>query len=167
MNNFIDISQIFKEIKILILGSYLPKNLKILEGLKQFLRRKGFENTYLGKDLKESDLSVSIKNKSNLYKRIESAIREFDFNLFIFFHNINSNKIKYKKENESTIIELSSLLHFEDYKNKENRTLVLLPKDYNSTMLLELIEEKRVNVFNYENLQQIYPRCFIFIKQNI
>ncbi|MBD3211674.1 MAG: hypothetical protein GF311_03625, partial [Candidatus Lokiarchaeota archaeon] len=157
MNEFFDLSSIYKSIKILLLGSYIPENLRVLEKIKNDLKSKGFENTYLGKDLRKNwDNS---KNISDIYVKIEKAIQEFDFNIFVLFHNISSPATRFKQENDSTIVELMSLICSGTYSEKRKRTLVFIPQGYISSMLKGVIESKRVNIFEYDNYQQIYKKC--------
>jgi hypothetical protein len=165
---------LFSIVKILILGSYLNQNLIILNDLKKYLRERGFHKTYLAKDLIKGSLISSLSSRAksrSIYNQIKELMLRFDFNIFILFSNRNRKNERileiYNRENESTIIELSSLVNSEIFEEKTKRTLVFLPKGYNPTMVEGFISQKKLNIFEYENEYEIFQKTFVFIKQNI
>jgi len=158
-------------IKILLLGSYLVRNLIVLENLKNYLRERGFLKTYIAKDLIEESIISSLSSRAkSIYNKIEELMVKFDFNIFILFSNRNRKNERfletYNRENESTIIELSSLVNSEVFEEKTKRTLVFLPKGYNPTMVKGFISQKKLNIFEYENEHQIFQKTFVFVRQN-
>lgn len=112
------------------------------------MREKGFKSTNLGKDLIDA-LNGSKKEMDEIYKIISDLMLHSHFNIFIVFHIINSNLSRYKRENESTIVELTSLMSSNESSNKIKTTIVFFPESYPSSMLEGLIMNKKVNIFEY------------------
>lgn len=114
MSHFLENQIKYPKISVLILGSYLPKNLAHLYELKAYLKEKGFKNTKLANDL---------VNNSNGNQSILSEIKELmfktDFNIFVLFSNRNDPS--YNGENESTIVELDLLIHSDYYSEKKKK----------------------------------------------
>ena len=143
------------------MGSYHPSNIQVLLDLKERLIEKGFTRTYLAKDVIEEELDYENKDKlAKFYSIIKFEMFKSDFNIFIFFGEPN-------KENESTIIELSSLVNSEQFSKKINKTLLLFPSNFSSSMLEGFARSEKLNIFIYEDETQIFLKCFVFIKQNI
>jgi len=161
MSRFIDVSKYFNRYKILILGSYHPNNIQALLDLKGWLIERGFTRTYLARDIIKEEFDYDNKDiLANFYSKIESEMINSDFNIFIFFREPN-------RENESTIVELSSLVHSEQFSKKIDKTLVLFPSNFSSSMLEGFVTSNKLNIFIYEDEIYIFPKCFAFIKQNI
>ena len=161
MSRFIDVSKYFSRYQILILGSYHPINIQVLLDLKERLIERGFTRTYLARELIKEEFDYNNKDKlAYFYSKIESKMFNSDFNIFIFFAEPN-------KENESTIVELSGLVNSEQFSKKINKTLVLFPSNFSSSMLEGFVKTKKLNIFIYENEIQIVLKCFVFIKQNL
>ena len=158
MLRFTDISLHFSKIKILIFGSYHPDYINTIEDLVQYLRKKGFKNTFLAKelirDLKNNHLE---EKQEHIYAEIERLKKEFDFNIFVLS----------PERNDSVVEELTSLVKSEYFKAKSSRTIVYLPYSYNYTMVKGLISTFKLNVFEYQNIHQMYLHCHIFIKRNL
>ncbi len=158
MASLINTSYINERIKILIFGSYHPKNKPILDNLVTFLKEKGFRNTSLA----QIPIYDSIKNTyeekmATVLTKIEEKMIDAHFNLFILF----------EEENESTLIELTCLVKSEYYSEKKETLLVVLPRNFNVSMLAGLIGQKRVNVFRYDYKFEIFKYCLVFIKRNL
>lgn len=146
-----------KPLKILIFGSYHKNYESILVKLVCYLRRKGFKKTGLAKHPFKNTIGLSYEEKMSLaFSKIEKKMLNADFNIFIFFPN----------ENDSTLVELTSLVKSSRFSDKKNKTLVILPKNYNASMLIGLIGQNKINIFRYSNEYMIFQYCYVFIKRN-
>ncbi|MHA1291911.1 MAG: hypothetical protein ACTSQJ_04485 [Promethearchaeota archaeon] len=159
MSLFIEINKIYYKVKILILGSYHPKYKPILNNLVEFIRGKGFKNANLAEELiKISKKKLGEERRGSLITEIEREMKYSDFNIFVLFPN----------KNNSVIGELTWLIRAEFYENKQKKVLVLMPFDYNYTIVLDIIEKnKKVNCFRYSNEIELQQKCFVFIKTNL
>ena len=168
MEPFVDLKEYYKKFKILILGSYIPKNFEILTKLKNNLINRGFLLTNLANDLVRipSDGSY-VEKMAIVLSLIKEEMYSSDFNVFIFFTNQEEDRELFKSENESTIVELMTLLESKYYEQKKNKILAILPMNFSSSMLEGQISLKELNVFEYENEVQIYQSCLTFISQQI
>ncbi len=52
---FADPSSFYKDLRILVLGSYHPENFPTVQGLKEALIEEGFLNAKIGSDILEKD----------------------------------------------------------------------------------------------------------------
>ena len=168
MFEFVDAESILSKIKVIILGSYIPENFKVLIELKNFLINQGFQNTFIGRDLVSIDGNLNYRDKmAKFLFDIKNQMLKADFNLFVFFHNIDNEDNRFKKENESIIVELMALVETPKYSEKENKTLVYFPYNYSSSMLEAIITQKKINIYEYQNTQQILQKSLSFIKYNL
>ncbi len=141
----------------MILGSYNNENEQILIKLKCFLKGKGFKNTQLAKHPFEKTNGLSYEEKMCIaLNKIEKKMLEADFNIFVFFPS----------ENDSTLVELTSLVKSAQFSDKKEKTLVILHKNYNASMLMGLIGQNKIIVFRYNNEYMIYQYSYGFIKRN-
>jgi hypothetical protein len=125
-----------------------------LDELVDIIREKGFENTNLVEEL----IEIPKNQKSGfLLTEIEKEMHDSDFNIFILF----------PKENNSVIVELTSFVKSKDFEKKQDRFLLCLPYDYNASMVIDLIGQKKLNVFYYNEAVEIQQKCFVFIKSNL
>ncbi len=91
--NIDKISQKTADLKVLILGSYRPREMfERLERIRDCLRQKGFINTYLVENLRDEprfddDNDIHWTRKSNHYMKI------FDLNLFVFFVDCDNSGV--------------------------------------------------------------------------
>lgn len=168
MDYFYDVSILQNKVKVLILGSYVPQNFKILEELKKSLIEKGFKKTQLGRDVIGVPPKTPYDAKlAYIFEKIKNSMLESDFNIFIFFSPIDSTKLSYSNLNESTSVELASLVESTTDSNLFRRIIVFFPKDYYSSMVRGLVFSRNLNVFEYHNCYQIYTKAYTFIKQNL
>ncbi len=159
MTVFIDLSAIYRKLNILILGSYSPENKPVLDNLAIFLRERGFPHANLANELinEPKNVSEGLKNINNL-SQIEELMKKSDFNIFILF----------PEKNDSTIVELTKFVGFSEYDKKREKTLLLLPNDYDASMVIDLIGQKTINCHRYiDNIAEIQQRCLVFIKTNL
>lgn len=167
MDYFYDISALLKKVKILILGSYIPQNFKLLEALKIFLIKKGFENTKLGRDIIEVPSgTIFDANLAYIYEKVKEAMLESDFNIFVFFSPIDQTKISYSNINESTSVELTSLVESTTDNKINSRLIIFFPNGYYSAMVQGLTISKKLFIFEYNNSYQIFMKAYTFVKQN-
>lgn len=163
---FTHTNESLKKIKILLLGSYQMPHFNLLERLKQFLKNNNLENTFLARDLVETpEEEDTFENLGFIEQKIEEIMKRFDFNIFLLYDERISEKTTYHT-NESTITELTSLIHSNEFQNNMKQVLVCYPTHYYSSMLFGKIYSKKVNVFEYENEIQLFRNVFIYIKQN-
>ena len=92
MATFINLRKSYEKIKILILGSYIPKNFEILNALKTKLIEKGFRNTFIANDLvKVPEEGIYREKMAVVLLAIKEEMFESDFNIFVFFSNQENN----------------------------------------------------------------------------
>ena len=148
-----------KKYKILILGSYHPQNYLYLNELCTFLKKKGFLNTFLARELVKtkhiSEFDHNIPKMEFIFTEIEKLMNKADFLLFVFFEDYN----------ESVIVELTSVLKTKNF--KDNQTVALIPNNYNISMLEGLISQQKLNVFRYYSFSEILEYSKNFILRNI
>ncbi|MFX1296285.1 MAG: hypothetical protein ACFFD2_15720 [Promethearchaeota archaeon] len=145
-----------RECKILILGSYHSKNFPVLENLKQHLIDHDFENVFIANDIVNIPENGTYNEKmAKILSEIEDLMREFDFNIFIFFD----------KSNNSTLAEFAVFLR-EFFKEKKETTLVILPRNYDISMVIGLLTKEKIKIFRYDFDFDIYKYCTRFIIQN-
>jgi hypothetical protein len=147
-----------EKVKIIVYGSYHPTNKPILDSLVKYLKDKGFQDTKLALDL----ITIPEKGLSEDYEaiiltQIEELMNEVDFNIFVLF----------PKENNSTLIELTSLIKSDMFSTKKDKTLVILNRNYNVSMLLGLLKRDEINTFRYDSAFEICRKAYIFIRQNL
>ncbi len=157
MSIFLDISRILEKTKIILLGSYSNGPFRVLECLKTYLLRKRFINTSIAADF------ITIVNEKpyeekmgKLLEDIIKGMKSADFCVFIFFEN---------EQNDSVIVELASLIHSSTISDN-NKILAILPRHYHSSMLTGLISNKKLNIFRYDYITDIFPYCFSYLKRN-
>jgi len=150
MTLFIDISK-KKESKILILGSYHPKNIRVINELKAELNQKGFANVIIAKDIIPNNQNLKI-----IYSEVEKLMFSSDYNLFIFSLS----------HNQSLIVELTTFLKSPQFVEKKDRAVVLIPQNFNISMLQGLLEQQELNVFSYFDICEIVEYCRRFILLN-
>ncbi|MHA1650141.1 MAG: hypothetical protein ACTSYB_08100 [Candidatus Helarchaeota archaeon] len=149
--------QKYKEVKVLILGSYSPKNYLILQRLKQHLIDQNFKNIFIANDIVKIPEHGSYEEKmASVLSEIEKLMQKFDFNIFILF----------EESNNSTITELGTFIHKNYFKEKKETTLVVLPRNYNISMVVGLLFHERIKIFRYDCDFDIYEYCTRFIIQN-
>jgi len=145
-------------LRILVFGSYHKDNEPTLLKLINYLRKKGFKKTTFAKHLFKDIEGLSYEEKMGIaLNKIEKKMLKTDFNIFVFFSIAN----------DSTIVELTSLVKSVHFSEKKSKTLVILPREYNASMLVGLIGQNRLNIFRYNNKNMIYQYCYSFIKRNI
>jgi len=141
---------------ILIFGSYHKDNEPILVKLICSLKKRGFKKTRLAKHPFKNINGLSFEEKMGIaFTKIENKMKKADFNIFIFFD----------KENDSTLVELTAFVKSPHFSDKKKNTLLILPNDYNASMLIGLIGQNRLNIFRYNNEYMIYQYCYVFIKR--
>ncbi len=157
MTFFLDYSKILKITKIILLGSYSDGPFRVLECLNTYIVRKGFINTSIAANF------ITIINEKpyaeKMGKVLEDIIKDMkisDFCVFVFFEN---------EKNDSVIVELTSLIHSSAIRVDE-KILVILPRNYHSSMLTGLISNKKLNIFRYDDVFDIFPYCFSYLKRN-
>jgi len=157
MSFFLDISAILEKTKIILLGSYSNGPFRVLECLKTYLIRKKFINTSIAADF------ITIVNEKpyeekmgKLLDDIIKGMKIADFCVFIFFEN---------EKNDSVIVELASLIQSSTI-SADNKILAILPRYYHSSMLTGLISNKKLNIFRYDYIIDIFPYCFSYLKRN-
>lgn len=146
--------------KVLVLGSYHPDNKPVVDGLVKFLREKGFVNTFLANEVIHEPSEDLLKEKDRnayIYTEMVKLMRNSDFNIFVLF----------LEKNNSVIAELSSLIHSQYFEEKSNKLIVYIPYNYNYTVSRGLISEKKLNVYIYNDENEIYQHCLVFIHRNI
>ena len=142
---------------ILIFGSYHKDNEPILVKLILSLKKRGFKKTRLAKYPSKNINGLTFEEKMGIvFTKIEKKMKKADFNIFILFD----------KENESTLVELTAFVKSPHFSDKKNKTLLILPKNYNVSMLIGLIGQNKLNIFRYNNDYMIYHYCYGFIKRN-
>ncbi len=120
------------------------------------LRKRGLKKTKLAKHPFKNTDGLSFEEKMSIaFSKIEKKMLKADFNIIIIFPN----------ENDSTLVELTSFVKSPHFSDKNNKTLLILPKEYNASMLIGLIGQNRLNVFRYSNEHMIYQYCYVFIKR--
>lgn len=158
MNLFTNPKDIFKNYRIVIFGSYHPNNKPVLDRLVNYLKQRGFQQSKLAIDLiKIPDKLEDVAYEAYILSEIEKIMHEVDYNLFIFFPN----------DNNSTLIELTSLIKSLEFPTLRERTLVIINRNYNVSMLKGLLEKDKVYTFFYDNEIEICQKSYVFIKQNI
>lgn len=158
MNLFTNLKDIFKNYRIVIFGSYHPNNKPVLDRLVNYLKQRGFQQSKLAIDLiKIPDKLEDVAYEAYILSEIEKIMHEVDYNLFIFFPN----------DNNSTLIELTSLIKSLEFPTLRERTLVIINRNYNVSMLKGLLEKDKVYTFFYDNEIEICQKSYVFIKQNI
>jgi len=139
--------------KILILGSYHPDYYQLLEDLVQYLRQSQFSKVFLAKDLIDFS-NLGIKSKLDyIYSSIEGLMEEFDYNIFILFDS----------KNDSVIAELTTFVKSKSFNEKRDKSIILLPKNYNFTIVLGLLDQNEVRVYRYFEITEIFDYCKKFI----
>ena len=153
MRFFREISHIYPKIKILILGPYIYE--KKLGQLVQFLKQKGFSNTYLAKE-RTTPINKT-NNTKNIYNEVIELMENSDFNVFYLFDN----------SNDSVIVELTKLISDKNFRDREYRIYILAPFNYNYTMVDGMISDSKIICFNYQDESQVYQATLNFIRRNI
>ena len=146
--------------EILVLGSYHPINKPIVDRLVKFLRKKGFLNTFLANEVIPEPSEDVLKEKDRsayIYTEMVKLMENSDFNIVVLF----------PEKNDSVVAELSSLIHSDYFEEKSNKLMVYIPYNYNYTVSRGLISEKKLNVYIYNDENEIYQHCLIFIHRNI
>jgi len=158
MSIFIDPSTSYHKFKILVFGSYHPSYKARLDELVEIIRKKGFKQTNLVEELNNSQKkSHTEEGKRSLISDIEKEMKNSDFNIFVLFPN----------ENDSVIGEFTWLVRSEFYEEKQEKVLLLMPFDYDHSVVLDIIEHKRVNSYRYNNEIDMQQKCIVFIKTNL
>ncbi|MHA1793042.1 MAG: hypothetical protein ACTSVI_10390 [Promethearchaeota archaeon] len=158
MNYFTNISTKFKDVSILILGSYRPDNIEILQNLRNFLKKKGFENARLANDVEKNIQGDSYGEKMGaILAKIVDIMLMSEFNIFVIFDEAN----------DSTLIELGEFVSSNEFLNKKSKTLVFLPRHYDKSMLVGYIHNKKINVHQYDFGSDILQFCLTFITNNL
>ncbi len=158
MNLFTNPKDIFKNYRIVIFGSYHPDNKPVLDRLVNYLKQRGFQQSKLAVDIiKIPDKLEDVAYEVYILSEIEKIMHEVDYNLFIFFPN----------DNNSTLIELTSLIKSLEFSTLRERTLVIINRNYNVSMLKGLLKKDKVYTFFYDNEIEICQKSYVFIKQNI
>lgn len=145
-----------KEAQILILGSYFGNNLAILESIRNDLRKEGFLKTYLSRDLIKTPNDANFEKNCYFYTMVEDLMLDIDYNIFIFF----------EENNVSVSIELATFLKSPKYLIKKDKCIVFLPKNYDISMLLGILEQQKVKIFRYFDKFEIFDYCKHFILLN-
>ena len=146
--------------EILVLGSYHPINKPVVDRLVKHLREKGFVSTFLANEVIHEPSEDVLKEKDRnayIYTEMVKLMKNSDFNIFVLF----------PEKNNSIIAELSSLIHSKYFEEKSNKLIVYIPYNYNYTVSRGLMSEKRLNVYIYNDENEIYQHCLIFIHRNI
>jgi hypothetical protein len=155
MTSFIELQNYSFASKVLIFGSYKPNKIDVLIELKQILIDKNFINTYLASDLTDTPQDISYEQKmSIIYGQIKKLINEFDYHIFLLFDD----------ENESALIELSTVLNCPAFSERTDKILVLLPKNLNISMLIGMLTLNGVCIFRYRDISEIFDYTYSMIK---
>ncbi len=158
MNIFTNPKDLFKNRRIVIFGSYHPNNKPVLDRLVTYLRQRGFQQTKLAIDIIKIPEKIEEETyEASILSEIEEIMHTVDFNLFILFPN----------NNNSTLIELTSLIKSLEFPVLREKTLVIINRNYNVSMLKGLLEKDKVYTFFYDNEVEICQKSYVFIKQNI
>lgn len=158
MSIFIDPSKIYQRFKILVFGSYHPNYIAILDRLVENIRKVGFKQTNLVKELTNSQKkSYTEESKRSLISDIEKEMKNSDFNIFLLFPD----------ENDSVIGEFTWLVRSAFYEEKQEKVLLLMPFDYDHTVVVDIIEHKKVNCYRYNSEIDMQQKCIVFIKTNL
>lgn len=146
--------------EILVLGSYHPENKPVVDELVSILREKGFLNVFLANEVVQEPSEDILREKDRnayIYTEMVNLMKNSDFNIFLLF----------PEKNNSVVAELSSLIHSEYYEKKFNKIIVYIPYDYNYTVSKGLISENKLNVYTYNDENEIYQHCVNFINRNM
>ncbi len=158
MSTFFNPLALFKVRKVIVFGSYHPNNKPTLDYLVNYLKERGFQNTKLAIDIiNVHNSKKTAELEAYILSEIEKLMQEVDYNIFVFFPS----------ENNSTLIELTSLIKSPAFEMKREKTLVCLERNYNVSMLTGLIQKGKIYTFFYDNIIELCQRAFIFLKQNI
>ena len=148
----------YKKVKVLIFGSYHSNNYPILKITKKYLINEGFENVSIANDIVDIPEQGSYEEKmAQVLSEIEDLMEKFNFNIFIFFNNSNA----------STIAELGLFIQKDYFKAKKETTLVILPRNFNASMVVGLLSKEKINIFRYDYDFEIHYYCSRFIFQKL
>ncbi len=161
MSFFRDNSKYYKDLNILILGSYDPQYFHIVQEMKQVLIKEGFSNAEIGSDIPEENFleksELGLEYIQKTYLKINRAMKQVHFNLFLFFDT----------KNESTQTELMSLIQDNYLKENSEKVLVFFPANLYATILEGFVSFNKLNVFRYQSEVEIYQKSINYLRQNI
>jgi hypothetical protein len=136
MAKFFELDKKF-ESKILIFGSYHPAHLPHLEFLENYLKESNFKNTFLVKSIIDLTKPHQTTTQDYIFSSFERIMDKYDYYLFILFES----------KNDSVIAELTTFIKSRVYNKKKGQTIVLIPYEYDFTMVIGLFDKMKLKFF--------------------